>query len=138
MHNAFGALTSLANLQAIAAMQGAANLSSAGGIAALGGNVDFMNNVNRHANLGGLGGLGINTSEHFVIAHVMCVDVISNVLHYVICPGINKTTTDHALSARNRVDNCQMLRQCGDWCVHGLICLAVSRTVSYGVLEFEI
>lgn len=60
MHNAFGALTSLASLQAIAAMQGAANLSSAGGIAALGSNLDF---VNRQANLGGLGGLGLNASE---------------------------------------------------------------------------
>jgi len=67
MHNAFGALTSLASLQAIAAMQGAANLSGAGGIAALGGNVDFMNSINRQANLGGLGGLGINTSKHFVL-----------------------------------------------------------------------
>ena len=67
MHNAFGALTSLASLQAIAAMQGAANLSGAGGIAALGGNVDFMNSINRQANLGGLGGLGINISKHFVI-----------------------------------------------------------------------
>ena len=45
-------------------MHGAANLSSAGGIAALGGGVDFMNNISRHANLGGLGGLGINTSGH--------------------------------------------------------------------------
>ena len=35
MHNAFGALTSLASLQAIAALQGAANFSSAGGTAAL-------------------------------------------------------------------------------------------------------
>jgi len=67
MHNAFGALTSLASLQAIAAMQGAANLSGAGGIAALGGNVDFMNSINRQANLGGLGGLGINTSKDFVV-----------------------------------------------------------------------
>jgi len=71
MHNAFGALTSLASLQAIAAMQGAANLSGAGGIAALGGNVDFMNSINRQANLGGLGGLGINTSKHF------CVSILS-------------------------------------------------------------
>ena len=63
MHNAFGALTSLASLQAIAAMQGAANLSSAGGIAALGGNLDFVNNINRHASIGGLGGLGINQSK---------------------------------------------------------------------------
>ena len=63
MHNTFGALTSLTSLQAIAAMQGAANLSSAGGIAALGGNVDFVNSLNRQASLGGLGGLGINTSE---------------------------------------------------------------------------
>lgn len=61
MHNAFGALTSLANLQAIAAMQGAANLSGAGGAAALGGNLDFVGNVNRHAGLGGLGGLGLNS-----------------------------------------------------------------------------
>ena len=78
MHNAFGALTSLASLQAIAAMQGAANLSGAGGIAALGGNVDFMNSINRQANLGGLGGLGINTSKHFVVlsspcGHGLCV-----------------------------------------------------------------
>lgn len=68
MHNAFGALTSLASLQAIAAMQGAANLSGAGGIAALGGNVDFMNSINRQANLGGLGGLGINTSKHLEVS----------------------------------------------------------------------
>ena len=61
MHNAFGALTSLANLQAIAAMQGAANLSGAGGAAALGGNLDFVGNMNRHAGLGGLGGLGLNS-----------------------------------------------------------------------------
>lgn len=63
MHNAFGALTSLASLQAIAAMQGAANLSSAGGIAALGSNLDFMNSMNKQANLGGLGGLGINNGS---------------------------------------------------------------------------
>ena len=63
MHNAFGALTSLANLQAIAAMQGAANLSGAGGAAALGSNLDFVGNMNRHVGLGGLGGLGINNSE---------------------------------------------------------------------------
>ena len=63
MHNAFGALTSLANLQAIAAMQGAANLSGAGASAALGGNLDFMGSMNRHASLGGLGGLGITNSE---------------------------------------------------------------------------
>ena len=61
MHNAFGALTSLANLQAIAAMQGAANLSGAGGAAALGANLDFVGNMNRHAGLGGLGGLGLNS-----------------------------------------------------------------------------
>jgi len=72
MHNAFGALTSLASLQAIAAMQGAANLSGAGGIAALGGNVDFMNSINRQATLGGLGGLGINTSKHFVLLSWLC------------------------------------------------------------------
>lgn len=63
MHNAFGALTSLANLQAIAAMQGAANLSGAGGAAALGANLDFVGSMSRHVALGGLGGLGINNSE---------------------------------------------------------------------------
>lgn len=92
MQNAFGALTSLASLQAIAAMQGAANLSSAGGIAALGGGVDFMNNISRHANLGGLGGLGINTSEHsmtgFDNVHVLVVTpclVLSQVGGRVLC-----------------------------------------------------
>ena len=63
MHNAFGALTSLANLQAIAAMQGAANLSGTGGAAALGGNLDFVGSMNRHAGLGGLGGLGLNSQS---------------------------------------------------------------------------
>jgi len=29
--------------------------------------VDFMNSINRQANLGGLGGLGINTSKDFVV-----------------------------------------------------------------------
>lgn len=64
MHNAFGALTSLANLQAIAAMQGAANLSGTRGAAALGGNLDFVGSMNRHAGLGGLGGLGLNSQSH--------------------------------------------------------------------------
>lgn len=64
MRNPFGALTTLARLQAIAAMQGAANLSGAGVIAALGSNVEFLNSINRQANLGGLGGLGTNTSKH--------------------------------------------------------------------------
>ena len=63
MHNAFGALTSLANLQAIAAMQGAANLSGAGASAAVGGNLDFVGSMNRHASLGGFGGLGVTNSE---------------------------------------------------------------------------
>ena len=63
VHNALGALTSLASLQALAAMQGAANLASAGGMPAIGGNLDLVNNLHRH-NLGGLGGLGVNNGEY--------------------------------------------------------------------------
>ncbi|DBA73573.1 TPA: RNA-binding protein 45 [Trebouxia sp. C0005] len=81
MHNAFGALTSLASLQAIAAMQGAANLSGAGGIAALGGNVDFMNSINRQANLGGLGGLGINTNGSTASSHASSKQRLFVVIH---------------------------------------------------------
>lgn len=54
--SALGALTSLANLQAIAAMQGAANLASASGAATLGGNLDMAS----RQNLAGLGGFGSN------------------------------------------------------------------------------
>ena len=78
MHNAFGALTSLASLQAIAAMQGAANLSSAGGIAALGNNLDFMNSMNKQANLGGLGGLGINSTSY---CHADYTHILPTSLH---------------------------------------------------------
>ena len=83
MHNAFGALTSLASLQAIAAMQGAANLSSAGGIAALGSNLDFMNSMNKQANLGGLGGLGINSKRcgHSVYTHLLPTSLHNCWLH---------------------------------------------------------
>lgn len=86
MHNAFGALTSLANLQAIAAMQGAANLSGTGGAAALGGNLDFVGSMNRHAGLGGLGGLGLNSQSlpHAPFSHACCSP---SALSFLPCPG---------------------------------------------------